>query len=366
MQKGGAFLVEEAGSSKTVTPEDLSLEQREFAKTIHDFVVNEVLTKEDMIEEQVPGLMPKLLREAATLGLLSAEAPVEYGGLGLGKADAAVIARGSILQGSFNVSYMAHTGIAMLPLIYCGTNRQKEKYLSKMASGEMFGAFALTEPEAGSDARHLINLSYNYAKVRRQFSASLLSFQMIEDKLAFMTAKTAILESLVFRACGEFDWLMCSGLSAGVNSLLREYAIEAAIAKVFGSETLFEVVDEALQIYGGYGYCKEYDIERFFRDARINRIYEGTNEINRLVISDTLLKLAANGRLDIFTAIGGAKERVSELLITPVGSATDKRIFAFIEIYRNHQKTLAFYRHWCHPKIRRRYPDRTVCFIRNG
>lgn len=452
-QKGGAFLVEEAGSSPIFIPEHLTIEQKELAKTVHDFVVNEVLPKEDLIEASQPGLMPKLLRQAANLGILAAEMPSEYGGLDLGKVDAAAIAEGSTLQGSFNVAYMCHTGIATAPLIFYGTEDQKKKYLPRLATGELLGAFALTEPEAGSDAmaiktkatltpdkkgyiingrkqfitnggfadfftvlakldnmgitaflverkfkgvsigreeqkmgihgsstvpvifdnvsvpaenllgkpgkghhiafnvlnvgrlklgtactgicRHLINVTYNYVKERVQFGKPIISFQIIEDKLAMMVARTLLLESMVFRAVAVFDEVM--GLmkkSDNLEKALREYAIEAAVAKVFGSEALFSVADEALQLHGGYGYCEDYGIERYFRDCRVNRIFEGTNEINRLVITGTMLKIAARGDLDILTTMVDAPARRKAMIsgVDPTSEAS--KIFCFVEVLK--------------------------------
>lgn len=450
-QRGGAFLVEEAGSQPSFIPENLSIEQKELAKTVHDFVVNEVLPKEDLIEEARPGLMPKLLRQAAGLGILMAEIPVEYGGLGLGKVDATAIAEGSTLQGSFNVSYMCHTGIASAPLIFYGTEDQKKRYLPRLADGDMLAAFALTEPEAGSDAmaittralpskdkrsyiingrkqfitcggfadlftvfakteegitaflvernfkgvsvgkeekkmgihgsstvpltfenvevpvgnllgepgkghhiafnvlnvgrlklgsactgvaRHLVNLTYNYTKERVQFGGPIFTFQMIQEKLAMMAARTLLLESMVFRVAAVFDEAMAMMKEKGdIEKVLREYAIEAAVAKVYGSEALFYVADDAIQLHGGYGYCEEYGIERYFRDCRVNRIFEGTNEINRLVITGTILKMAVKGQIDIFSVIGSAPAKIREL-IASAGASEESRIFAFIEVLK--------------------------------
>ncbi len=452
VQQGGAFLVEEAGRGPIFIPEDLSIEQKELAKTVHDFVANEVLSKEELIEAQQPGLMPKLLKEAAKLGFLMAEMPEAYGGLGLGKIEAAAMAEGSILQGSFNVSYMCHTGIATAPLVYYGTKEQKEKYLPKLATGELIGAFALTEPEAGSDAmaittkavlspdkkhyilngrkqfitnggfanfftvfakcgekgitaflvekgegfstgreekkmgihgtstvplifenvkvpvenllgevgkghhiafnvlnlgrlklgaacvgasRHLINLSYNYGNERKQFGQPLTSFQMIQEKLATMVSKTLLLESMIFRLAHNVDeTLKFYGDAGDVQKGLREHAVEAAVAKVYGSETLYQIADETMQLYGGYGYCEDYGIERFFRDARINRIYEGTNEINRLVITGTVLRMAAKGEIDIFTVLGEAPKKIKELITGVDDDSMESKVFATVEVLK--------------------------------
>lgn len=452
IQKGGAFLVEEAGTRSSFIPEHLSIEQRELTKTVHEFVVNEVLPQEEFIEEMQPGLMPKLLKEAAKIGIFCAEIPAEYGGLDLGKVDSAAIAEGSTLQGSFNVAYMAHTGIGTSPLIYYGTEAQKKKYLEKLGTAELISSFALTEPEAGSDAmaikttaklsadkkyyllngqkqfitnggfanfftvfaktekggitaflvekafggitigkeekkmgikgsstvsltfddvkvpvenllgedgkghhiafnilnlgrlklgaacvgvsKHLINLSYNYDSDRNQFGRPLTSFQIIEEKLAMMVSRCLFLESLVYRAVGLFDENMKGAKgTADIMDALREYAIEAAISKVYGSETLFQIADEAVQLHGGYGYCEEYGIERYFRDSRINRIYEGTNEINRLVITGTLLKMAVKGSLDIFSVLAEAPAKLKELL-TKQYSNDEERVYGLVEVLK--------------------------------
>lgn len=452
-QKGAAFLVEDANHTDSFIPEHLTFEQRELVKTVHDFVANEVLPQEEFIDASQPGLVAKLLRESAKLGILAAEMPAEYGGLGLGKVDAIAIAEGSTLQGSFNVSYMCHTGIATLPLVYYGTKVQKDKYLAKLANGEMMAAFALTEPDAGSDAmaiktravlspdkksyilngqkqfitnggfadlitvfaqfedkgvtaflvekkfrgvtvgkeeekmgihgsstvslafdnvpipvenmlgapgkghhiafnilnvgrlklggacsgssKHLINLTYNYTKERIQFGKPLITFQMLQQKLAMMVARMFLLESLAFRVADNFDKCMAqvhAGSSA--ENALREYTVESAIAKVFGSEALFYVADDAIQLYGGYGYSTEYGIERIFRDCRINRIFEGTNEINRLVIIGTVLKMAAKGQLDIFKVLSTIQNDIKTLITAADKTDYASVIYSYVEVLK--------------------------------
>lgn len=454
IQKGGAFLVEDAGSATSFIPENLSMEQRELVKTVHDFVVNEILPKEDLIESHQPGLMPKLLREAGKLGILGADMPSEYGGLDLGYKDVVAMAEGSTLQGSFNVSFICHTGISTSPLTYYGTEEQKKKYLPRLVTGEMMGAFALTEPDAGSDAmairskvklspdkrhyilngskhyitnggfadlitvfaqfedkgitaflvekdfdgitvgkeeekmgiqgsstvslmfddvkiplenmlgepgkghhiafnilnlgrlklggactgtsRHLVNVTYKYVTDRVQFDKPLVSFQMVEEKLAMMTARTLLLESLAFRVADVYDRNLEKVKKDGCSpeAALREYTVEASIAKVFGSEALYFVADDAVQLFGGAGYMHEYGIERYYRDCRINRIFEGTNEINRLVIIGTVLRMAAKGEIDIFKIIATLEKDIKSLITA--ADAKDKMsiLYSYIEVLK--------------------------------
>jgi hypothetical protein len=372
-------------------------------------------------------VVPGLLKKAGEIGLLMAEIPEAFGGLGLDKVTSTVIVENSVGQGSFSVAFMCHTGIGTLPILYYGTEEQKQKYLPKLATGEMIGAYALTEAGSGSDAlaaktRALLspdgkyyvlngekmfitngsfadlitvfakidgekftaflveknfpgvshgpeekkmgikgsstttiilqdakvpvenvlgevgrghkiafnilnvgrwklcagssgkckkNLAYvtQYVKERKQFGTPLSDFELIQKKLADCAIRTYVSESLTYRYAGILDEALSlldktsPAHSHDVVKVIEEYAIEASIAKVYGSEALFFVADESVQMLGGYGFIEEYPVAQTFRDCRINRIFEGTNEINRLIIPTTLLKRALKGEIDLMGEI---------------------------------------------------------------
>ncbi len=420
--KGGQFLLTPVNSEPIFTPEQLTPDQKALGATAHDFIEKDVLPLNDKIEKQEKGVITALLKKAGEIGLLMAEVPEAYGGLGLNKAASTVIAEDSTSQGSFQVASMAHTGIGTLPIIYWGTEEQKQKYLPKLATGEMLGAYALTEANAGSDAmsgrataklspdkkkyilngekvfitnggfadlftifakvdgkmtaflvernfkgvstgpeekkmgihgssttpvilqdaevpaenvlgelgkghkiafntlnvgrwkmgagcvgacKRLLNISAKYVNERQQFGKPIGSFELIRQKIADCAIRTYMLESVIYRYAGALDEAHAKAKDAAEKvAQLEDFAVEASIAKVYGSETLDFVADEAVQMLGGYGYCEDYVVERFYRDNRINRIFEGTNEINRIVISGTLLKRAMAGSLDLMTELG--------------------------------------------------------------
>ena len=421
--KGAEYLITAAGPGDVFTPEDFTEEHRAIAETTSSFVKDEVLPVYERLEHQEKGLAASLLRKAGEAGLLMIDAPQAYGGLELDKVTSVLAADRMGPAGAFAVSYSAHSGIGTLPLVYYGTEAQKEKYLGKIITGEWAAAYCLTEPGAGSDAmggtatarlsadgtHYLLDgtkqfitnggfadlftvfakidrkhftaflvertfpgvtigpeekkmgikgssttsvileeaqvpvgnvlgeigkghkIAFNvlnvgrfklggnvngaaraalavgaaYANQRKQFGVAISSFGALREKLADRTADLYASEALVFRLAGMIDDRLATlqkdqpryyeAYQAGIE----EYAIECAVAKVYCSEVLADMVDDVVQIHGGYGFTQEYAAERFYRDERINRIFEGTNEINRLLIPGTILRRAMKGELPI-------------------------------------------------------------------
>ncbi len=430
----------EAGTSFLTTPvsetadriftvEQADEEQRWIAESAATFAAREVLPNAEAIDHQEPGLMPSLLKKAGEQGLLSIDVPEAYGGAELGLLTSALVAS-SFNEGSFSTAFGAHTTIGTLPLVFYGTEEQKQKYLPKLASGEWIAAYALTEPGVGSDAmglsaraelsadgkyyilngtkqwisnagfadvmtvfarignerpsafivestwpgvstgpeerkmgikgsstrqvyledvrvpvenllgeihkgykiafnilnigrlklgagavggaRTALGLAAAYTTERKAFGKFISEFGMIQEKLARIAAATYAAESEVFRTAANIE---NARRSAGDNTeaafkAIEEYAIEASIAKVHGSEVLAFAVDEGVQIFGGYGFMQEYPIEKAYRDARIQRIYEGTNEINRLVTSGTLFRRVLSGKLNLMAKFPEVEARV--------------------------------------------------------
>jgi len=434
--KGGEFLITDAQPEEVFTPEDFTKEQRMIAKSAEEFGVGEIDPRRDELEELNPELVKTLLRKAGELGFLSADMPEIYGGSELDKVSVTLITEW-LTRGSsgFFVAYGVQTGIGSLPLVLFGSPEQKEKYLPKLATGELISAYALTEPEHGSDAlgaettavlsedgkyyilngqkqfisnagfadlfltyaqvdgtqftsfiverkwdgvsvdeeekkmgvhgsstrsvifqdvkvpvenvlgeigrghvvalntlnigryklgastvgggKLLIAEAVRYAKNRIQFGKPICEFGLIKHKIAEMVIKTYVSESMIYRTAGLLD-LALEGIDpskedAGENTAkaLREYALECSINKNFGSEMLDYVADECVQIMGGYGYIQDNPVECAYRDSRINRIWEGTNEINRLLIVDTLMRAAVKGELPLLQVI---KKVAGELL----------------------------------------------------
>ncbi len=420
--KGAEYLFVDAAAADAFTPEDVSEEQRQIARTTEAFVADEVLPVYDRLEHQEPGLARALMRKAGEAGLLMIDVPEAYGGLELDKVTSMLAADRMGVAGAFSVSYSAHSGIGTLPLVYYGTPAQKDRYLPRIASGEWIAAYCLTEPGAGSDAmggtttavlspdgthyllegtkqfitnggfadlftvfakidrkhftaflvertfpgvtigpeekkmgikgssttqvilegaqvpvenvlgeigkghkiafnvlnvgRYKLGAAVNgaarrnlavgaaYANQRKQFGVPISSFGAIREKLADRVADFVASEAIVFRLAGMIDDRLKTVVrdarySERYQAAIEEYAIECAIAKVFCSEVLADVVDDVVQIHGGYGFTQEYPAERFYRDERINRIFEGTNEINRILVPATVFRRAMKGELPL-------------------------------------------------------------------
>jgi hypothetical protein len=421
-ESGTAFLTTPVNESaaKIFTIEERDDEQRWIEESASTFVTREVQPKAAAIDRQEPGVLPALLKQAGEQGLLMIDIPEQYGGAELGLLTSALVAS-QLNEASFSVAFGAHTTIGTLPIVYYGTEAQKQHYLPRLASGEWISAYALTEPGVGSDAmglntraalsedgthyilngtkqwisnagfanlfvvfarlgderpsafiveadwegvstgpeenkmgikgsstrqviledvkvpvenllgeinkgykiafnilnigrlklgagsvggsRSALKLAATYTTERKAFGKFLHNFGMIKKKLARMAAETYAAESEVFRTAGN---IAQAQKSAGADTetvfkSIEEYAIEASIAKVHASEVLALAVDEGVQIFGGYGFMHEYPIEKAYRDARIQRIFEGTNEINRLVAVSTLFRRIMAGKVDLMT-----------------------------------------------------------------
>jgi alkylation response protein AidB-like acyl-CoA dehydrogenase len=426
---GGTFLVRALSPDELFTREDLTDEQRLFGQTAAEFMRKEVLPNQASLYAHDWTKTRELLTKAADLDLLRLEIPVAYGGLGLDKVSSAYVGEHIAIDPSFAGSIGTHVSIGTLPIVYFGTPEQKAKYLPKLASAEMIGAYALTEPHSGSDAlaakttarltpdgrhyllngqkawitnggfadlftvfakvdgekftaflvergmgvqsgpdekklgldgssttvlmlddvpvpienvlgtigeghkvafnilnlgrvklgtrniagaRQALNQSIVYARQRRQFGKAIYEFGLVKQKLAEMAVRCFVSEAMVYRTLGEVDTAL-EGVDEGDTSrtlkIIEMFAVECSINKVATSEALAYAVDEAVQVFGGNGYSREFPVERAYRDARITRIYEGTNEINRLIIATRLLK-----NVDSLAADDGAEAGTGSVL----------------------------------------------------
>ncbi|MEE8128417.1 MAG: acyl-CoA dehydrogenase family protein [Nitrospinaceae bacterium] len=428
--QGGGFLLKEMDPQDVLTPEDFNDEIKMIKQTTDEYVDNEIQPMLERLEKLEPGLNQTLLRKAGELGLIAVEIPEKYGGSDLSKLAATVVAERVSGSGGFSTTIGSHMTIGTLPIVYFGTEDQKARYLPKLATAELIGAYGLTEPGSGSDAlgaktmakltadgKHYIlngskifisnggfadifiifakvdgerkkfsafiversyqgfssgaeekkmgikassttpltlenvkvpvenllgnvgdgaKIAFNilnigrfklgagcvggakkglekaakYAQEREQFGVPISSFGMIQGKLAEMALRTFAVESAVYRAIGYIDDRIDNRKGDYDYELeaIEEFALECSMSKVLGSELVDFVADETVQVHGGYGYTQDYGVERLYRDSRINRIFEGTNEINRMLIPGRLLKNAMNGSLPLFETI----ERVTK------------------------------------------------------
>jgi butyryl-CoA dehydrogenase len=438
---GGSFLLETRTPAEVFTPEDLNEEQQQIASTAAQFAREEILPRTAAIEAKETGVMRELMRKAGELGFAGVDIPEEYGGVGMDKTTSTLVTDHLSVVASFSTAFGAHTGIATLPVLWYGTEEQKQRYLPKLASGEWIGGYGLSEassgsdamnirtratlsadgsqytlngekqwitncaiadlytifarivdPETGSDkfsaflverntpgltvgaeehklgirgsstcplvladckipagnllgeagkghhiafnvlnvgrfklgvacaggARHALAHMIQYAKERIAFGKPIAEFGLIQRKISASATRLYATESMAYRTVGMIDAALAqltpeqAGNPREIQRCIEEYAVECSILKVYGSEMLTLVTDELIATMGGYGYVEEYPAERLYRDARINRIFEGTNEINRLIITGWLMKRALSGELPLLGAIKSLMEEVTQ------------------------------------------------------
>jgi alkylation response protein AidB-like acyl-CoA dehydrogenase len=431
--RGGAFLFEPCRPEEIFTPEDFTEEHRAIAQATGEFWRNEVTPLLDAIQHQDHDAAVRALKKSGELGLTAVLVPEAYGGMEMDLASAMIVAEGISKDGSYAGWHGAHAGIGTLPVLLFGTEEQKRRYLPRLASAQLVGAYALTEPHAGSDAlaartradlspdgafytlngskmwitnagkadlftvfakiggasdkftaflverawpgvtvgpeekkmgikgsstcavyfdnvrvpaenllgeigrghiiafnilnfgrlklgpfavggaKNLLAIALKYAHERHAFGGPIARFGMMQAKLAEMAIRIFAAETMVWRVTGmiesrlhDFDWARPDAAAMKLKAV-EEFAAECSYIKVYASEMLDFVADEAVQIHGGYGYHQDYAVERNYRDARINRIFEGTNEINRLLATGMLLKRAQRGQLALVEAVKQAQ-----------------------------------------------------------
>ena len=433
--RGGNWLIEDTPADSVFTPESLSEEHRLIAQTAEEFVTNEVLPALDRLEQKDWTLARQLVRRAGELGLLGADVAESLGGVGLDKVASIIVGEAVGRSASFATTFGAQTGLAITPLVCFGNEVQKEKYLGRLLSGELVGAYALSESGSGSDAlgakaratrqpdgsftisgekmwitnggfadlfivfakvvndgqdaftaflvergfpgvssgkeehkmglhgssttplilqdarvpaenvlgeigkghkvafnvlnygrfklaamcsggaRAIVGEAAKYAVQRKQFGQPIASFGAIKHKLAEIAIREFAVESMLYRTAALIDQAVEAGgatpTGEAVLAALEEFAVEASILKVAGSEMIDYAVDQNVQIHGGNGFVRDYAAERMYRDARVNRIFEGTNEINRLLIPGMLIRRALKGGLPLIPA---AKKLQDEIL----------------------------------------------------
>jgi butyryl-CoA dehydrogenase len=432
---GGSFLLDTRTAAEIFTPEDLNEEQRQIAATAIQFAREEILPAAEAIEAKEAGVLKGILQKAAELGFTSVDIPEEFGGMGMDKTTSTLVSDHLSVLASFSTAFGAHIGIAALPLVWYGTEEQKQRYLPKLATAEWIGSYGLSEASSGSDAmnvrcratlsedgtqyilngekmwitncgiaslytvfakidgekfsaflierdtpgltvgaeehklgihgsstcplvlqdcrvpvsnllgdagkghhiafnvlnvgrfklgvacvggaRHALAHTIRYAKERVAFGKPIAEFGLIQRKISASATQLYAAESMAYRTVGMIDASLAQLTSEQahqpreIQKRIEEYAVECSILKVYGSEMLSMVADELVATMGGYGYVEEYPAERFYRDARINRIFEGTNEINRMIITGWLMKRALSGQLPLLGAIKKLMDEVT-------------------------------------------------------
>jgi alkylation response protein AidB-like acyl-CoA dehydrogenase len=439
--KGGSFLTEPTTIEQFYSPEDFTEEHHAIVRTTEEFWTKEIAPNVDAIQHQEPGVAVSVLRKAGELGLTAVLLPEKYGGMGMDLTSAMLVGEGIAKDGSYAAWHGGQTGIGALPVLLFGTEDQKQRYLPKVATAELVAAYALSEPQAGSDAlaartradlspdgkhyilngqkmwitnggaadlftifakidgekftaflverkfpgvssgaeekkmgikgssttaiyldnvpvpvenvlgeigrghiiafnilnigrlklgafvcggaKEVLRVSINYAKERKAFGKSIAEFGLIQHKLAEMAIGIFAAESATYRVVGliesqleGFSWDQPDAAQTQLKAV-EEFAAECSYIKIYASEMLDYVTDEGVQIHGGYGYHQDYVVERAYRDSRINRIFEGTNEINRLLATGILLKRAQRGQLPLVEAV---KKLQAEILSGPVST----------------------------------------------